>query len=267
MSPLAPTFEVAGRGPDLILLHGWASSRRLWRHLLPQLTSAFRCWTIDLPGFGGAPDLGDRAMDPQAYSEWLEGFCLQQGLDTCGVVGHSLGGALTLQFAADQPQRVKAFAAINPVVTGRVILRALERLPQRNRWMAWSQGMSQSVLGPLLAGRTLDAVRERVWPIQRRIEDFNNASSPTLLHTWNLLTAFDIRPRLASVTAPGLIILGDRDINVPNSDGLSAVAALAQARLVYFKAGHTLTDTHPLAVARLLRDFFAPHLAAEAHTP
>ncbi len=265
---MAPTFEVAGEGPNLILLHGWASSRRLWRYLLPHLTTSFRCWTIDLPGFGGAPDLGDCAIDPQAYSNWLEGFCLQQGIDACGVVGHSLGGALTLQFAADQPRRVRAFAAINPVVTGRVILHALERLPLRDRWMAWSQGMSQSVLGPLLAGRALDPLREWVWPVQRRIEDFNSASSPTLLHTWNLLTAFDIRPRLATVTAPGLIVLGDRDINVPNSDGLSAVAALPNARLVTFRGGHTLTDTYPVIIARLLCDFFAsPLMAARAQMP
>ncbi len=207
---------------------------------------------------------------------WYEGggwtgsfrFPRIQGIDACGVAGHSLGGALTLQFAADQPRRVKAFAAINPVVTGRVILRAFERLPLRDRWMAWSQEMSQSVLGPLLAGRALDPLREWVWPVQRRIEDFNSASSPTLLHTWNLLTDFDIRPRLAAVTVPGLIVLGDRDINVPNSDGLSAVAALPNARLVFFRGGHTLTDTYPVIIARLLRDFFAPPLlAAGAQTP
>lgn len=262
---MQPAFEVCGDGPDLLFLHGWASSRRLWRRLLPHLSSAFRCWTIDLPGFGQAPDIGARAIDAQAYSDWLDGFCVQQGIDRCGVVGHSLGGALTLQFAADQPRRVWAFAAVNPVVTGRVILRALEWLPRRERWMGWSQGLSQAVLGPLLAQPALDRVRELIWPVQRRIEDFNHASNPTLLHTWTLLTGFDIRPRLASVKAPGLIVLGSQDLNVPNSDGLSAVAELPNVRLVRFRAGHTLTDMHPVVVAGLLRGFFETAMAVEAN--
>ncbi|MBL8094099.1 MAG: alpha/beta hydrolase [Anaerolineales bacterium] len=253
---MQPFFDVAGAGPDLLLLHGWASSRHLWKRLIPTLAASFRCWSIDLPGFGSAPDLGPRAIDAEAYSLWLNEFCDAHGIGACGLVGHSMGGALTLRFAADQPERVRAFAAINPVVTGRVILRLLNRLPARSRWMGWSQELSQTVLGPLLAQPALDQIRELIWPVQRRIDDFNQASGPALLHTWDLLAGFDVRPRLATVTAPGLIVVGSLDLNVPNSEGMSAVAALPNARLVRFVAGHTITDTKPHAVAELLRSFF-----------
>ena len=260
---MMPFFEVAGTGPDLLLLHGWASSRRLWRHVAPTLITTFRCWSIDLPGFGHAPDLGPRAGDVRAYSDWLRDFCDAQGIERCGVVGHSMGGALTLQFAADQPERVRAFSAINPVVTGRVILRALEHLPQRARWMGWSHEFSQTVLGPMLARPELDGLRDVIWPLQRRIEDFNVACGTTLLDTWDLLTDFDVRPQLGAVTAPGLIVLGSLDINVPNSEGLSAAAALSNVRVARFTAGHTITDTYPRAVADLLFGFFARALLGE----
>ncbi len=260
---MTPFFEVSGTGPDLLLLHGWASSRRLWRRVVPTLAPTFRCWSVDLPGFGQAPALGARSGDVRAYSEWLGAFCDGHGIERCGVVGHSMGGALTLRFAADQPERVRAFSTINPVVTGRVVLRALDRLPQRARWMGWSQEFSQTVLGPLLARPELDGLRDVIWPLQRRIEDFNVASGPTLLDTWDLLTDFDARPLLGSVTAPGLIVLGSLDVNVPNSEGLSAAAALSNVRVARFTAGHTITDTYPRAVADLLHGFFARGLAIE----
>lgn len=260
---MTPFFEVSGTGPDLVLLHGWASSRRLWRRVVPTLATAFRCWSVDLPGFGHAPDLGRRAGDVRAYSAWLRDFCDAQGIERCGLAGHSMGGALTLQFAADQPDRVRAFSAINPVVTGRVILRALDLLPQRARWMSWSHEFSQTVLGPILARPELDGLRDVIWPLQRRIEDFNVASGPTLLDTWDLLTDFDVRPQLSSVTAPGLIVLGSLDFNVPNSEGLSAAAVLANVTVARFTAGHTITDTYPRAVADLLLGFFTRVLVDE----
>lgn len=261
---MADSYTVSGSGPDLLLLHGWASSQHLWRRLLPELTAHFRCWAIDLPGFGRAEAFSGGSTRVQAYSDWLAGFCDTHDITACGVAGHSMGGALTLQFAADQPERVRALAAINPVVTGRVILNALSALPNRARWMGWSQELSQTVIGPALASSMFDRVRELIWPVERRIDDFNHASGPALLDTWDLLTGFDVRPRLAAVDAPALIVLGSLDINVPNSEGLSAAAELREVRVVRFTGGHTITDTYPRVVAELLRDFFQPKLAVNA---
>lgn len=258
---VSTSFEMSGSGPDLLLLHGWASSRRLWQRVIPGLTAHFRCWALDLPGFGATPPLAAAGTLIESYSAWLADFCAEHGIEHCGVVGHSMGGALTLQFAADQPKRVRALAAINPVVTGRLVLNILDVLPNRPGWMHGSQALSKRVVGPLAAAPLPETVRAALWPLQRRIEDFVQADEPMLLDTWDLLTGFDIRPRLATVEAPALVVLGSLDMNVPNSEGLSAVAALPNARVIRFTAGHTIMDLYPRVVARALADYFLAHLS------
>ncbi len=90
-----------GKGPNLVLLHGWGSSSKIWQTCVDQLRLKFRVWCIDLPGHG--------------ESHAVKWDCsIEQGLEllaqslpqTCCIVGWSLGGLLAQLFAKQFPERV-----------------------------------------------------------------------------------------------------------------------------------------------------------------
>ena len=99
-------LELEGRGPGIVLLHGWGEGADTWRPLLAELAaSGRRAIAVDLPGFGRASRLAPGAILPQLDDfaaalvlEWGEG-------EPVVVAGSSLGGAIALRLAeqADLP--------------------------------------------------------------------------------------------------------------------------------------------------------------------
>lgn len=84
------TFERAGHGPPLVLLHGGFSDSRAWRHQLEGLSDEFALVAWDAPGCGGSSDPPD-AFGLADYADHLARFIDRLGLDRPHVIGLSFG--------------------------------------------------------------------------------------------------------------------------------------------------------------------------------
>ena len=109
-------YVEAGEGDPILLVHGNPTSAYLWRNVIPQLVPFGRCIALDLIGMGKSdkPDIGYRLFD---HAEYFEGFINALGLQRIRLVVHDWGGFLGLHFAARHPDRVKAIAAMETVLT------------------------------------------------------------------------------------------------------------------------------------------------------
>src|SRR5260221_974861 len=117
-------YDVQGAGPDIVFVHGWASSSKMWAGLVPPLAADYRCWSLDLPGFGDSDKPAPLWYSIPNYTALILAFARQQGLGPLRVVGHSMGGLITLDLGARHPEQSARLVAINPVITGRPRLRA-----------------------------------------------------------------------------------------------------------------------------------------------
>jgi 3-oxoadipate enol-lactonase len=126
-------YRVEGRGPVLVLVHGLACGRRMWFHQARALRSRFTVVTYDQRGHGltSAPE-DRRAYSPGHLSRDLAGLIDHLGIDTCHLVGFSLGGGPALALAAAQPKRVQRLVladvgagAENPAATQALVRRWL----------------------------------------------------------------------------------------------------------------------------------------------
>ncbi|MBI5505747.1 MAG: alpha/beta hydrolase, partial [Deltaproteobacteria bacterium] len=108
MSEVSCHWEVCeGRGPFVLLVHGVLSSRAQWSPNLPALQSVARPVIVELWGHGRSPSPSDAARyDPAAYVREFEKIRETLGAQRWLVCGQSLGGALTLRYALDHPQRL-----------------------------------------------------------------------------------------------------------------------------------------------------------------
>lgn len=106
-----------GNGEPVILVHGLAASLHDWDDLLPELDqSGYASYALDLFGHGES----DKPADHHKYtyqkvyddfSAWLDTLQIKQPFT---LIGHSLGAGLSLQYALQHPEKVKALVLVNP---------------------------------------------------------------------------------------------------------------------------------------------------------
>jgi pimeloyl-ACP methyl ester carboxylesterase len=71
------------------------------------------------------------------------------------------------------------------------------------------------------------------------------------------LVDYDVTPCLSCITAPTLVVVGEKDINVPPSEGRMAAARVPGAKLHMMNTGHLPTDDRAAETLRVLQGFFA----------
>ena len=101
-------YEAIGRGRPIVFIHGWVGSWRYWWSTM-QAMAALQCraYAFDLWGFGDSGKRRER-YDFESYINLLGDFTEQLGLPSATLVGHSLGAAVALRYACEQPEWVEA---------------------------------------------------------------------------------------------------------------------------------------------------------------
>jgi pimeloyl-ACP methyl ester carboxylesterase len=256
-SPLRIHFHVEGHGPDVILLHGWSSSRRMWHYLTPALARTYRCWSVDLPGFGDSDKPDDAWYSIPNFTASVRRFMEGMGLRRAHIVGHSMGGMIALDFAATHPEHVERLAVINPVVTGRAYLRAFANLQPRAHLVNRTHELTRRVVHPVARHPLSTSLNRGVRDISRRAHDFTRATPASLLGSGRAIVNYDVRAKLSQIAATTLVVLGTWDTQIPNSEGHLVAVEVPRARLVVYSAGHAITDDRPGEMAPLIRNFLA----------
>lgn len=101
-------YKTVGQGNTVVLLHGFLESMEIWKKFSKVLSNEFQVISIDLPGHGKSSCIAQtHSMDYMAKSvkavlEFLK-------INSCVMIGHSMGGYVTLAFAEKYPEVLKGF--------------------------------------------------------------------------------------------------------------------------------------------------------------
>src|SRR5262245_30094984 len=113
-------YLIAGRGPTIVLLHGYAETSRMWRPLMPRLASSFTVIAPDLPGIGGSA-VPKNGLNMAHAANRVHTLVKQLGLGKAAVVGHDIGLMVAYAYAAqfsDDVHRLVLMDAFLPGVEG-----------------------------------------------------------------------------------------------------------------------------------------------------
>jgi pimeloyl-ACP methyl ester carboxylesterase len=105
-------FFDSGEGFPLVFLHGYCESNKIWLGLSRELSNEFRIICPDLPGFGKSPLPTSRFSLEQIGDilvEWLQ----SSGISQCAIIGHSLGGYISLEILRKYPDFVQVLGLFN----------------------------------------------------------------------------------------------------------------------------------------------------------
>jgi len=245
-----------GARQALVLLHGWGSSREVWRPLLPYLRPWADLTLFDLPGCApGCEAPGAATLDA------LLAAILRQAPPGAVYLGWSLGGQLALELAARAPDRVAGLVTLcsNPrflAAPGWPGMAPTDFEGFRARFAA-EPGPGLRRFDSLQAGGSpRGRALLRDLPQLRRGEP-----GPALLAGLEWLATLDQRPLLGDLVQPRLHLLAERDALVPAAlaDSLGELSGSAgRAEVVILPAASHLAPLEiPGEIAAVLQDFLA----------
>lgn len=105
-------YETYGKGATIVLLHGFLENSYMWKEIIPVLSKRNKVISIDLLGHGNSDCLG-YVHSMELFAETVEAVLKQLKIRKCFLIGHSLGGYITLAFADKNPQKVKGLCLMN----------------------------------------------------------------------------------------------------------------------------------------------------------
>jgi pimeloyl-ACP methyl ester carboxylesterase len=264
MTPLVRSIELAngpkleyveqGRpgGVPVLLLHGITDSWRSFERVLPHLPESIHAFALSQRGHGDSDHpaagyrMADFAADAAAFMDAL-------GLERAVIAGHSMGGHVARRFAIDYPERTLGLVLMgsffdcrgNPAVAElSEAVSKLEDPVDRAFALEFQQGtIAKGVPEAFLETVVQESLKvpARVWraALEGQVEEDHTAA-------------------LGKITAPTLVVWGDRDAFVPRGDQDALAAAIEGARLmVYPGSGHGLHWDEPERFAADLGDFCA----------
>ena len=197
----APTrFSVAvhGKGPDVVLIHGLASSRAVWSGTVAALPG-HRYHLVQVAGFAGTPAGGNsQGRVASAVAEEVARYIAAKGLNRPAVIGHSMGGSIALMLAARHPE-----------LPGKVMI--VDMVPAPARIAGISGPFAQPVarlLGQELAGA--DRLRRDLQSLVGRFGSADwlasRSDGDVVARSLDELLATDLTPELPRIRVPLTIV-------------------------------------------------------------
>jgi pimeloyl-ACP methyl ester carboxylesterase len=247
--------ETAGAGDPVLLLHGGFCSLESMRPQFDALARDHRVFAFERPGHGRSSDSADDFGYARGVADTLA-YLDAQGLESAHVVGYSDGAIIGLLLALEHPERVRSLVAISA---------NLDPSAFTDTDTAGEGGL---VLTPARAETATDPADSETAPrpdLERMHYDRLSPDGPEhadvvlakLFRLWTTEPHIDPAD-LARVTAPTLIMSGDRDSIRPDHS-LRIAAGIPGAQLAMVPGTtHGLIAERPALITLLIREFLEP---------
>jgi N-formylmaleamate deformylase len=205
-TPTAFTVKVIGTGRPVIFIPGLASPPSVWDHAIAHLTGRVQSHVLTLAGFAGAPPIAPPYL--QQVHDQIVQYIKARNLQKPIVVGHSLGGVMSLWLAETDPDiagvvDVDGFpfiaAAIDPSVTAETAATQGKAFAAEMAKVTPAQLAAQ--MKPLLSNWVTNPDE-----LQRLLEAAGKSDPPTVAAAFAELFALDLRPDLGKIAMPVTVI-------------------------------------------------------------
>lgn len=240
----------SGRGTPMIMVHGFTGNSFVWEPNLDSLSSRFDLHLYDLYGRGFSQRSDDFEYDMKTFQTQLEELVAHLGLDQFVLCGMSMGGAISLRYAAEHTEQVAGVILVDPAgfpfkapaVTN------LTKIPVLGEYLtalifpivleqAYARGFYDDALAD-------DFFRDR-YGISAKIRGYRNAILQTA-RNMDLHNEVPSLKTLAAVSMPTLLVWGDADEVIPPSVFDDMVQVYPQARTLYLEeTGHMASFEKP----------------------
>lgn len=228
-------IETLGKGPPLVLIHGWAMHAGIFRPLSERLAEQFTLHLVDLPGHGYSDQRdGPFTLDACATQ-------LLEALPPAPWLGWSLGGLIALHAALRAPQRVTGLVAL---CASPCFVRSVDwpHAVDVDVFLQFGRDLGQNYRATIdrflaLEAHGSDHMREELRELRAHVFERGEPAAHVLEDGLVILENSDLRGGLAQLAVPSLWIAGRRDRLVPWQAMQAAAAIAPNAKFIRIEGG------------------------------
>ncbi|MDF9408676.1 alpha/beta hydrolase [Pelotomaculum isophthalicicum JI] len=234
--------KTGGVGKTIVFVHGAGGNGSYWTKQLTGLGSNFRVIAPDLPGHGKSA--GTSCDSIKAYREFLNKFAAKVIDGGFYLAGHSMGGAVVLDFSLNHPEMLAGVILIATSAKFSAINAILEMLKNGRH--------NHELVDLVYSKNALPQFRELA------LREINSVSPVVWFRDFSACKYFDVTSRLSEIQLPALIMTGTGDLLTPLQYARLLECGLPCARLVEIEgAGHMLMLEKPGIVNKHIIDFIS----------
>jgi len=232
----------AGVNKTIIFIHGAGGRGNYWLRQLADIGGKFRALALDLPGHGKSE--GSACNSIAAYREFVREFADKIVDGRFYLAGHSMGGAITLDFSLNYPELLEGIILIATGAKLKVLPAILDVFKSGRHYL----DLARIVYGKKATEQMIELGTKEI-----------AATSPVVwFKDFTACDRFDVISRLAEIKIPALILAGTDDLLTPLKYGSLLESGLPNARMkVIEEAGHMLMLEKPEDVSRHIIDFMS----------
>lgn len=245
-------YEVVGRGKPVIFLHGWLGSWALWKEVMESVSLRYRAYALDFWGFGES----GRKLDDYTIADFatlVQQFMDQMGIFSSPLIGHSMGGTVSLLSGINFPLRISKIMVIGSPIQGSSLSIPLKLAGQKR------------IVSLLYAN--IDIFRKCMKYYAPYIcqdpnfpemidRDITNTTTDSFLRSIASLRKTDLRTRIEEISMPVKGIYGKKDHIVNNNQHKILKNGIPHAKIEIFPAaGHFIMLDEPAECTRSIMNF------------
>jgi pimeloyl-ACP methyl ester carboxylesterase len=266
-APLAKALTVDGRAvfagtggrafdprrPVIVMVHGAGMDHTVWMSLARGMASAgYAVLAPDLPGHGRSD--GPVLETVEAMAAWVVRLLDAAGVKDAALIGHSMGGAIAIEAAARQPERITRVvlmgtAAAIPVNPALLALARDDAAAAYQTMTAWGHGADVRLGGNVTPG---------LWQAGATRALFARNAAGVLASDLAACSAWTTGVVAAEkIACPALVVAAAGDVMTPAKTGKALAAAIKGAKMVVLPGvGHSMLAETPNACLDTVANFF-----------
>ncbi|MBN1286690.1 MAG: alpha/beta hydrolase [Anaerolineae bacterium] len=260
-------YETYGSGKPVLLLHGWLGSWELWRNTIEVLGGrggGFRIYALDFWGFGESDDKRRVSFAVDDFIKLVNQFMERLGIVRAPLVGHSMGGTVSLGVALDYPRQVSKVMVVGSPINGQSLYPLLKLSGHRiiGHLFRGKIGYPLFKTGMRVYAELMAKDAEGVW--RMLIRDTDQTTAQSFFESISTLHRTDLRPRLHEIQVPVTGLYGKKDVIVDPGQHKVLAEGVSHAKILLRPdSGHFTMLDEPDFFVQAVREF----LLSEGDTP
>jgi pimeloyl-ACP methyl ester carboxylesterase len=210
-------YRLYGHGKPVMLVHGFGETGDVWKNQVAFLKDNFKLIVPDLPGSGQSEMIDDMTMEGMA--EMLKQILDKEKITGVSMIGHSMGGYITLAFAKKYSQYVTTFGLFHSTAYAdneekkAMRKKGIEFIKQHGAF-EFLKSATPNLFSPVSKEKNPGLIDEFICSL-------SNFSAPALVSYYEaMMNRPDTTDLLKTTTLPVLFVLGEYDNAIPMQDGL-----------------------------------------------
>jgi len=220
------SYRLTGKGKTVLFIHGFGEDSHIWDDIITILKDKYQLIIPDIPGTGASDLLPGENVSIADYADAMHAILIEEKISTITVIGHSMGGYISLAFAKKYPSVIHALGLFH---SSAYADDEAKKETRRKAINVIKEKGAMAFLKTAIPGLFADAEKSKAH-IDLLLERARSFSPEALIQYYEAMIARpDTTDVLKNIQQPVLFILGEHDKAIPFEQGLKQTHLPSQA--------------------------------------